>query len=194
MIKQQEQELYESVFEMIDEYTDYSPGEKHAAMFARLIGGARRQSVLDAGCGSGKGALALAKNGFDVEMCDLTDAGLTEEVRAVGLPFHSACLWEDLAPLGSFDFVYCCDVMEHLPKEFTMLTVARLMAVARRGVFFSISFQNDNFGAWVGRPLHQTVEGFSWWRDRLRSMGVLEEARDLLDSGVFLLRAEHVES
>jgi len=70
-----------------------------------------------------------------------------------------------------------------------MLVVSRLLAVARRGVFLTISTQPDACGVWVGKPLHQTVESFVWWRDQLRTMGQLTDARDLLTAGAYLVRA-----
>ncbi len=68
-----------------------------------------------------------------------------------------------------------------------MLTVFRLLEVARRGVFLSIALEPDVFGAWVGKSLHQTVQSFTWWRDNLATLGTLKESRDLLNAGVFLL-------
>lgn len=87
-----------------------------------------------------------------------------------------------------FDWVIASDVLEHVPPEFTMLAVYRLAQVARRGVFLTISHLPDAFGVWVGTPLHLTVQPFAWWRDRLREVGEVVEARDLIGQGVFLLR------
>jgi SAM-dependent methyltransferase len=157
-------------------------------------------SVLDAGCGSGKGALALAARGFRVVMCDVTDAGVMP--AATALPFVRASLWNDLVTaIGmeieqtatydtpQVDYVYCCDVLEHVPTEFTMLVLSRLLDVARHGVFLSIALVPDGFGVWVGETLHQTVRDFCWWRDRLRDLGELVECRDLINTGVYFVRA-----
>jgi len=156
-------------------------------------------TVLDAGCGAGKGAIALASAGFTVTLCDHTDAGLTPDALAVG-PFIQTNLWDDLSPVAylagvargtepgaPFDYAYCCDVLEHIPTPFTMLVVSRLLAVASRGVFLSISLQADNCGALVGEPLHLTVQSFVQWRDQLATLGRLVEARDLMSTGVYYL-------
>ncbi len=66
-----------------------------------------------------------------------------------------------------------------------MLVISRLLHVARRGVFLSIALVPDEFGVWVGQPLHQTVQGFTWWRDRLNTLGTIKECRDLLTAGVY---------
>lgn len=182
--------LYQDIW-AIPGYAKTSTGEQLVSAFQEMAGisAPSRCVVLDAGCGSGKGAVALAAAGFTVRMCDLTDAGLVEE--AVTLPFHEACLWHPLERAigytrgGKVDYVYCCDVLEHIPTEFTMLTIARLLEVARRGVFLSICFQTDNFGIWVGHPLHRTVQSFTWWRDNLNAVGRVQEARDLQGDGLF---------
>lgn len=185
-VQRAEADLYTEVWSSLDHYGDLAPGEQWADRFLELVGAGG--TVLDAGCGSGKGAIALAARGYHVTCCDLTSDGLTEDARH--LPFVDACLWHDLrqAVGGFVDWVYCCDVLEHIPPEFTMLVLRRLLDVARQGVFLSIAFQPDQFGALLGRSLHQTVEPFVWWRDHLRELGDLVDARDLLGFGIFLVR------
>lgn len=191
MIATRERQLYEDVWQGLDRYGDLSPGVERLPMFLEMVGATlggiapNCGSVLDAGCGSGKAALALEDAGFSVTCADLTDAGLVNSARV--LPFVGGPLWAT-CPLGAFDWVYCCDVLEHVPTEFTMLTIARLLETARLAVFLSIALVPDQFGAWVGQPLHQTVQPFTWWRDRLKELGELVECRDLIDAGVYLVR------
>jgi 2-polyprenyl-3-methyl-5-hydroxy-6-metoxy-1,4-benzoquinol methylase len=166
-------------------YADHSPGEQYAPMFLELVG-EQRGSVLDAGCCTGKGGLALAKAGFDVTLCDYTDALLIPEAARLGF-LGVRTLWTSYG-LRQFGFVYCCDVLEHIPREFTMLTASNLVRKARHGAFFSIALTPDSFGAWVGKPLHETVESFVWWRDRLKEFGTLEDARDLGHTGIYYVR------
>jgi len=187
-----ERETYEAVWTGIAQYGDNSPGLEQVDRFLDMSG-ATGGSVLDAGCGSGKGALALQDKGFDVTLADLTASGLTEAAQA--LPFARVELWHDLSPVAyastgmtKFAYVYCCDVLEHVPPEFTMLVIARLLAVTRTGLFLSISTVGDAYGAWVGKPLHQTVKDFVWWRDRLNELGQVEECRDLLNGGLYYVR------
>lgn len=182
--------LYTNVWS-VDSYAAVSPGEKCVPVFLEMCGDHMRRSVLDAGCGSGKGALALQAAGFtSVSLCDITDAGLLPDAR--GFPFAEVCLWQPLQRrVGFVDWVYCCDVMEHLPTAFTMLAVSRLLEVARRGVFLAITFVPDEFGVWVGEALHQTVQPFTWWRDQLQEVGNVVEARDMLITGVFLVKPHH---
>ena len=167
-------------------YNDVSPGEQLLPLFLDMAHPAPGATALDAGCGAGKGATALASAGLSVSMCDLTDAGLTPEV--FGFPFVGGHpLWDKIFEDASFDYVYCCDVLEHIPMPFTMLTVSRLLDVSRHGVFLSISMMPDNFGVLIGKTLHQSVQTFVQWRDQLDTIGVVIEARDLLHTGVYLV-------
>ena len=188
-----ERQTYEAIWGL-DAYATTSPGADMLPLFEDMIPrlGARARfrtaTVLDAGTGSGKGALALQARGFAVTACDLTDSGLIDEARAA-CPFHQVVLWEDLRrQVGRHDYVYCCDVLEHIPPHFTMLVISRLLEAARLGVFLSISLVPDAFGAWVGKPLHQTVQSFTQWRDQLDTVGEVVEARDLLITGVYLVK------
>lgn len=194
-IAEHEVATYEQAWAM-PQYAEHSPGEVRLPIFLDMIRVPKSRrfslSVLDAGCGAGKGALALIDAGFTrVKLCDHTEAGLAEAVQH--LPFYRLSLWDDLRPVvGSFlggrvDYVYCCDVLEHIPPEFTMLVVQRLLDVSRYGLFVSISLVPDAFGAFVGKPLHQTVTNFEWWRDRFNELGRVLEGRDLLTTAVFLV-------
>lgn len=190
MIRDTERQTYEEVW-TVPAYRQYSPGAAEVDRFLAMSG-ATGGSVLDAGCGAGAGGQALAALGFRVVLTDVTHAGLGP--TPPDLPFVPAVLWDDLRPVAQattgmthFDYVYCCDVLEHVPTAFTMLVVARLLAVASRGVFLSVATTPDAFGAWVGTPLHQTVQEFTWWRDALAELGRLVEARDVLVGGLFYL-------
>ena len=186
-----ERATYEAIWDAPG-YRDMSPGEQLVAAFKSMSGAQAGDTVLDAGCGSGKGALALQAAGFAVTLCDLTDAGLVDDAKA--LPFKPACLWNDLKPQlgyqfgGAFDWIYCCDVLEHVPPTFAMLVIRRLLDSCRKGLFLSIALEPDNFGPWIGKPLHQTVMPFPVWRDQLATVGQLVEARDLLTTGLYFVR------
>lgn len=205
----EERRVYTEIWSGVESYGAHSPGEHLIPIFEccvadqvavesgnTVVWSPKDLTVLDAGTGSGKGALALAAAGFDVTTCDVTNAGLPPEFP---LPYHDACLWRDLSPLArgvghpgrtKFDYVYSCDVLEHIPPQFTMLAIDQMLRIARRGLFLSISLVPDNFGAWVGEPLHKTIMPFQWWKDSIAELGEIVEARDLLESAVFFVRAQ----
>lgn len=196
-VQQKERELYEEVWQA-PAYSVHAPGEDFIEMFMDIAGvvpeATYRLTVLDAGTGTGRGALALRKRGFNVTMTDLTPDGLTAEAQE--LPFFRSCIWDDLslvAPYrfgGQYDYVYCTDVMEHLPTQYVMLAVMRLLAIARHGVFFNIALAHETWGTFAGEEtLHKSVFAFTWWRDNLATVAKLVECRDLIKSGVYFVRA-----
>ncbi len=186
---QQERETYESIWAMNAYREASSPGQMFVQMFTEMAKPRAGASILDAGCGGGKGAIALAEQGFDVSMCDLTNAGL--DAGAMRFPFVQVPLWDKLTPhVGFKDYAYCCDVLEHIPPQFTMLVVSRLLEVARKGVFLSISLMPDQHGVWVGRPLHLSIQTFPQWRDQLNTIGKVVECRDLLNTGVYFVKGQ----
>ena len=182
-----ERERYENIWTTVPEaYAATSPGLEALPVFLEYAH--PPASVLDAGCGSGRAAVALRNLGFEVQCCDLTHEGLIPEARS--LPFQPVCLWQPLRPAlrrGLFDWVYCADVLEHVPPQFTMLAIDQMLRVAGCGLFLSIAFVGDAFGAWIGEALHQTVQPYVWWRDSLREVGTVVEARDLISHGLFLV-------
>jgi 2-polyprenyl-3-methyl-5-hydroxy-6-metoxy-1,4-benzoquinol methylase len=193
VILAQERATYEELWSSVSDYSKYVPGESFLPIFLdRAQPGRGGVTVLDAGSGCGRGAMALHAKGFDVRMCDVTDAGLDEGAK--GLPFYHACLWHDLYPVtrafghpsvNKADYVYCTDVLEHVPPQFTMLAIDQMLRVTRRGLFLSINLYKDELGVWVGAPLHRTIESFVWWRDSIGEIGTVEEARDLWRTATF---------
>lgn len=173
-----EAEKYERVWE-IPQYSKHSPGEEYAEMFMQISRAKPGNSVIDLGCGEGRGGLKLRKRGLDVSFLDHIRLETPPE------PYYCQSLWQPL--MDDFEFGYCCDVMEHIPTQFTML-VAHNLLQSCRAVFFSISFQPDGFGRFIGEPLHLTVQPYTWWRDSLAELGHLVEARDLLGEGVFYVQ------
>lgn len=176
---------YADVFDAVAAYRSFSPGLEYLPVFLEQVG-AQRGTLLDAGCGTGRAGLKLSELGFDVTLFDCTDAGLDPEAR--GLRFEQGNLWGKLPRPPRwvlYDYAYCCDVLEHIPTAFAMLVVANLLRSVYRGVFLSIALTPDAFGAWTGRPLHLTVQNFSWWRDNLRELGRVREARDFLTTGIY---------
>jgi SAM-dependent methyltransferase len=166
-----------------EEYAVCSPGEDLVEAFLEIARPAPGASVIELGCGTARAGLALRSAGLAVTLLDLTDAGLDPAARVeLADKLIKAPLWGHWP--GDYDFGYCVDVMEHIPPEYTMLVLDRIMARCRRA-FFQICLIQDGFGRLIGEPLHLTVMPFQWWRDRLAEFGTLTEARDLIKNGLF---------
>jgi 2-polyprenyl-3-methyl-5-hydroxy-6-metoxy-1,4-benzoquinol methylase len=214
LVSQREREKYETAWTM-GGYGDISPGEKYLPIFIDSIpewatgplniGAAKGQTLIDIGTGSGKGAEALCLKGFNVALFDITFDGIDPDLELVQqMPMIPGSLWKDLSYASYmakahspehftgelFDWAYCCDVMEHIPTEFTMLCVQNILNIVQYGVFFSISLVPDQFGYFAGEPLHKTVQPFTWWRDNLAELGNVTDARDLGHVGTYLVRTK----
>lgn len=166
-------------------YANYSPGEAALHLFRDMVR-KRSGTLVDLGCGTGRAGAGLSTLGFEVTLMDFASAPALDE-GAQALPFIDRNLcghWDK----QTWDWGYCCDVMEHLPTV-QVHPVLQLMSEHCRQLFFTIHFGPDHFGKIVGHPLHLTVKPFSWWRDSLRLYGRLVEARDLLGMGAFRLES-----
>lgn len=105
-------------------------------------------SVLDFGCGVGRNALALARKGFDVLVCDVSDAAVRFceewaagdglELRSVTFDGHGI----DLAN-RSVDGILAWSCLDHVTLEWAMELSGELGRVARPGAILLVSFDED---------------------------------------------------
>ena len=166
-------------------YSYYSPGYVFFPLFKRMVR-KHEGTLLDLGCGSGRVARKLYDLGFDVTLSDFVRVPLQHK-ETERLPFVKINIYGQW-PKKNWDWVYCCDVMEHIPPERIDKSLSNIMSHCKQA-FFSICFTPDHFGGEIGETLHLTVKPFVWWRDKLREYGKLTEARDLLRNGIFRLEA-----
>lgn len=159
----EEPEKYRRMWD-VREYRTYSPGELRVDAAINAFGMEPPTKVVDFGCGTGRASLAFKKRGFEVVSLDFAinclDDGLADE-----LDFRVANLWEGFDAPG--DYGFCCDVMEHIPRDH----VDGVLANIRKAVpnaFFNIAFTPDVFGEVIGQTLHLTVKPPEWWQAKLR--------------------------
>ena len=170
-----ERQKYEKVWRN-PAYGVYSPGEWAVPLFNQMV--RRRGSLLDIGCGTGRAGARLRDLGWAVDFMDFVQA--TKEQ-----PFFKQNLWSPWKREwpASWEYGYCCDVMEHIPPKKTD-AVQKNITTHCRNSFFTIHFGPDHFG---GGDLHLNVKPFTWWRDKLKEHGTLKEARDMIGMGAFYL-------
>jgi len=179
-----ERQKYTAMWEQ-PAYHEFSPGKELVKHFMKIVQPPPRSSLIDIGCGDGIAGLEFAKLGLQVTYLDLIDV-LRPEVdrgRFIEAPIWS--FWHRHRSLG-WDYGYCVDVLEHLPKEYTMLSVERIVRACRLA-WLAIALVPDVHGATIGEQLHLTIESFEWWRDRIASIGKLIEARDFCGRGLYVV-------
>ena len=172
---QAEQAKYTEAWSNPD-YLKWSPAEYYEAFFLELAEPEFRR-IVDLGCGQGSTTAGLTETNI-VTLVDIVDVRSDEAKEKCA--FIQCPLWSR-AWRGEYDIAYCCDVMEHLPTEYVMLTLDRVASYCD-AAFFTISNAPDKFG---GGNLHLTVRPYEWWKERLEDNFDLTEARDMLAQSVF---------
>lgn len=136
-----------------------------------MAGVKSRHTVVDFGCGTGRGALRIAaRTGATVRAIDFSPACLDRHVEDAiysgerpNLTFEVRDLTVPLQFDRPADFGYCTDVMEHIHPDDVEAVLANVVTSARR-VFFCISTVPDRMGELIGEDLHLTVQPPQWWR------------------------------
>jgi len=167
------------------EYHGHSPGARWVEVFGEIAGPKPGETLIDLGCGAGEALEGLQSLGLDVAQMDLVDVR-----REAVLAFRAAPLWSQWSFPGRFaraDFGYCCDVMEHIPPEYTMLVLERIRGNCQ-SVFFSIAHLQDSCGGLIDETLHLTLRPFEWWRDHLADIGEVLHGRDMQGESLFYVR------
>ncbi len=175
---------YEGMWE-IPAYAVSSPGERHvkSGLYEGMCAPEVGDSCIDLGCGSGKGGqMLIEKHKLNVTFLDMVDGRVG---ASKGGNFIQQCLWHPL-PIRNpkWKYGFCSDVMEHIPTEYTMLSI-RNMLDACDSVWFAISLVDDPWGSYVGEPLHITIRSFPWWLEHLNDLGRVISARDLINAGMY---------
>jgi len=184
-VRLQEKEKYQKAWDFKD-YRRVSPGELLIPQFLLTVKPKIQQKLVDFGAGCGRASLFFHELGFDVELMDIAENCLDEEVaKQLQDKLHVGCLW-DAKDVPKGDVGYCCDVMEHIPEDKVDDVLKNIMDNCKV-CFFSICVIDDAYGKKLGEPLHLTVKPYQWWRDKLKNFGHLKEARDLVQTNLFVL-------
>lgn len=110
-------------------------------------------TILDFGCGFG----ALKnKVGHEFDVTEY-DAGIEGKNKL---------------PVGKFDMVVCCDVMEHVEPEFVDQTIDWLYYYATKMIYVSICCAPSLQTFDDGSNLHLTIQTPSWWMSRFEERGL----------------------
>lgn len=127
--------------------------------FAQLLPPGGR--ILDFGCGSGRDSKFFLQEGFDVTATD-GSAELCRLARELtGLPVRHE-LFQDFAETNTYDGIWACASILHLPKAELAGVLAKMVAALKPGGVIYTSFKYGDFeGTRNGRYFTDfTEEGF----------------------------------
>ena len=166
-----EKDLYKMMWDK-PEYRQVAPGENIAHEFLKQAKPKQGATVLDLGCGTGRGGLNLAFfGGLDVTMVDFADNCLDEDIVPMletqkhALRFVEADLSQPLPVQAAYGF--CTDVMEHIRPHHVDQVIENCLTACQH-VFFQISTVDDKAGVLVGHKLHLSVHPYEWWLKKLK--------------------------
>lgn len=163
------------IWRELPSYRDCSPGETFAPFFFDHFKGeiTSGQTISDFGCGTGRVAKEFIARGLHVSLVDISPFCLDEEIRSLvhlfsdQIHFVQACLWQLPNSLAATDWVYMCDVLEHIPEEKVDDVLLSIASKMKRGGYFSICLKEDLAGQAIGQTLHLSVREKGWWEEKL---------------------------
>src|SRR5690348_11534476 len=162
--------LYKSMWNG-PQYRHKSPGMRKVMMLLHSAAREPDDTLIDLGCGMGECGNFLSKY-FDVTLLDI----VPEAVEYPELKFIEANMWE-LYGLKKFDWIFCSDVVEHIPPEYVEVTLNGMASITRKGGLISVChLESDgaDFGMDVG-PLHLSVHPREWWQAKVEERWQLRE-------------------
>lgn len=140
------------------EYGSHSPGEGAVWDFLKGCPWRPNDTVIDLGAGTGRAAAALAAQGLKVKLVDCCP-----EANQTDLPCQEVILWDLPSSLPRYDWIFCVDVLEHIPPEYVGSTLDHFKAITIKGGYLQICLVPDGCGALIGEKLHLTVQPETWW-------------------------------
>ena len=127
------------------------------------------QRLIDFGSGTGKAAAPFLQAGLCVDMVDIASNALDPEMQSLlhilpaHLSFTQSPLWNLPKTLKPAEWIYCCDVLEHIPSERVMDTLREMSKRTLKGGIFQIYLEDEPFGDMIGQTLHLTLRPREWW-------------------------------
>jgi len=176
-----ERTRYSDIWTKVPGFGDASVGLQDVPHFMEIVQPRAGASIIDVGTGNCAAMLEFQRLGLDAWGLDITSAVVPAGVSK----FYEQPIWHEWR--GAFTYAFCCDVLQFVPPEYAMLAIDRMIQQCRK-VWLHISFIPDKFGAVTGEALHRTMMPFEWWLLRIATLGRIDEARDLCESGVFVVR------
>ncbi|HEY2810446.1 MAG TPA: class I SAM-dependent methyltransferase [Rhabdochlamydiaceae bacterium] len=179
-MQKREKNKYEEMWRC-PQYRCHSPGLQVAKDFLQFFDQHMHEgeSLIDFGCGTGKAGAFFYTQGLRVRMVDIASNCLDEDVAAGLCPdrlsFTSACLWDLPDTMEPADWIYCCDVLEHLPQKHVDSALSQMAKRTKKGGFLQIFLQKEPFGKLIDKRLHLTLQPQEWWISQISKYWEIKE-------------------
>ena len=132
--------------EYIRSTKDLDLGELYRPFLAGIPAGGR---ILDAGCGSGRDALAFLRAGYRVSAFDASPRMVHLSSRLLGQEVQLGT-FQTLEHKDAFDGIWACASLLHVPRAEMADVLARLRRALRRGGWLYASFKYGAGEGWEG--------------------------------------------
>jgi len=170
-----EKEKYEKMW-LHPAYRVHSPGLNCVEAFLTHFHGRFQEgdTLIDFGCGSGRAGFHFFFQGFSVCLVDIAANCLDEahvdllSLCSERICFLQACLWDLPPSLQAADWIYCCDVLEHLPDHTIDRALQQMAMRCKKGGFFQIFLQDEPYGKLISESLHLTIRPQEWWLEKIK--------------------------
>jgi len=141
-----------------DQYHFASPGERAVPTFLNACHPPAGDSLVDIGAGTGRAGQKMEEAGLRVTLLDCCP-----EANETPLPCLEVILWDLPPTLPRFDWIYCVDVMEHIPPEYIDQTLDHMVKLTGKGGYLQVCCVPDNCGKLIRETLHLTIQPAEWW-------------------------------
>jgi hypothetical protein len=129
---------------------------KHAPSLIEFSRRIRATNALDYGCGKGNQYTPEHDKGIRLE----------EKLGYTVTKFDPAVPKFNTKPTGTFDLVWCTDVLEHIPEEDIPWVIQELDAFATKGLFITVGTYPAKKSLPNGENAHVCVKPAHWWCDQ----------------------------
>ena len=158
-----EKDKYQKIWE-IDSYRKYSPAMKHVIETVDRCKQKGFNTILDAGCGTGRATEAFITAGLMAVGIDITLTAVDPKIREkYPKHFYEECLWSIEDNVPPFDLVFCVDVLEHIPLEMLNDTMQCLSILTTHEFFAKISLVKDSYGKLISQDLNLSIYHADYW-------------------------------
>lgn len=182
-----EKEKYEKIWQE-PSYRVTSPGNNAAELFFSFFKNEMKEgdSIIDFGAGSGIVAIKFYEKKLKIDLVDIAANALDQAIYAMTLllpdqvRFHEASLWQLPETLLPASFIYCMDVLEHIPEEKIDETLMGMSQRMKKGGVFQIFLEDEPFGDLIQDKLHLTIRESSWWKEKISRYFTIQKMYEVI--------------